>query len=245
MTPKRRWSNLEIVQSEGMGQPVFGVHCDEANEFLPKYWGQARPYYAFRHQGRGGKRVKLDRVEDIAVHFIRELKEARPEGPYLFCGYSFGGLIAYEMARQLRAEGHSVPFLALIESYAPVVHAESLRTDMPVHYRAKRAAMRTLVKPFLHGDRKIPSRLHHFHIIETYERAVAAYKPKPYQGQLIVLKAEEAWGPDDLGWQGFAHGGLETVVVPGDHHSAITEPHVEVLAALLHERIIVAEQRIT
>jgi thioesterase domain-containing protein len=55
----------------------------------------------------------------MAAHYIKEIRELQPEGPYALCGSSFGGLVAYEIAQQLRVQGEEVALLAMFDTYAP------------------------------------------------------------------------------------------------------------------------------
>src|ERR1019366_3026552 len=58
-------------------------------------------------------------VERMAAYYIREIREFQSSGPYYIGGSSFGGLVAYEMARQLQAEGQEVAIVALFDTYGP------------------------------------------------------------------------------------------------------------------------------
>jgi aspartate racemase len=58
-----------------------------------------------------------NRVEDLAAHYIKEMRILQPEGPYFLAGISFGGSVAFEMAQQLVAQGQEVALLALLDSY--------------------------------------------------------------------------------------------------------------------------------
>jgi len=65
------------------------------------------------------KHESQTRVEDLARLYIEAIKRQFPKGPYVLAGVSFGGVLAYEMARQLEASGVEVPLLALIDSILP------------------------------------------------------------------------------------------------------------------------------
>jgi len=229
------WKNLSLIQPEGDGLPLFCVHGDEASHFIPKHLGNTRPFYAFFHQGEDGKRIEHTSVEAIAAHFIREMKQARPKGPYLLTGYSFGGVVAFEMAQQLAQAGDDVPMLSVIDTYAPTLHAKAIEADKRVFTPLKSMIYRWIVQRALRNDGTVPARFRNFHIIDTYDRAVLAYKPKPWKGTLTVLKAKDSWGPQSMGWENLAQGGLRVKVVPGDHYSTIQEPHVQQLAQALED----------
>jgi amino acid adenylation domain-containing protein len=227
------WKNLSLIQPEGDGLPLFCVHGDEASHFIPKHLGNTRPFYAFFHQGEDGRRIEYASVEAIAAHFIRELKQAKPKGPYLLSGYSFGGIVAYEMAQQLTAAGEEVPVLAVFDTYAPGLHMKAVQADAKPWDGLKKAVMRGIVGRALRNGGIVPARFRNFYITDTYDQAVMSYRAKPYRGRLTVFKAERSWGPQQMGWESLASGGLEVAVVPGDHYDLIKEPNVAVLTERL------------
>ncbi len=237
------WTNLKLIQPEGSGLPVFCVQGDQANKLIPKYLGPVRPFYAFLHQGNDGRRIALDKVDTVANHFISELKDACPKGPYLLCGYSFGGMVAYEMAQQLTAMGDEVPLLVLIDTHAPRLHAVAMKEDTRFYQPLKEAILRNTAESRLRKGLPIHGRLRHFHIIDTYHRAMLAYEPKPYRGRLTVFKAKNTRGAIDLGWHEFAVGGFDLQIVPGDHTDLIKAPHVARIAELLAARIAAIEEQ--
>ncbi len=77
-----------------------------------------------------------DRVEDMAALYVERILEVQPEGPFLLAGYSFGGLVAFEMARRLVAGGRAVQFLGLLDAYP----------DEGFSWRGLRAGLRHLVR---------------------------------------------------------------------------------------------------
>jgi aspartate racemase len=81
----------------------------------------------------------------MAAHYVKELREFQPEGPYFIGGRSLGGTIAFEMARQLNAQGQEIGLLALLDSY-PVGHAKVSAQG----YSSKSEAWRYLKKAGAH-----------------------------------------------------------------------------------------------
>jgi thioesterase domain-containing protein/aryl carrier-like protein len=114
-----QWSSLFPIQSRGSKPPFFWVHGDASNFLLPAYLGQDQPCYGFMHQCQDGGPARYTTVEEIAMHYLEELRSVQPEGPYFLGGYSFGGLVAFEMAQQLRTRGEIVTLLALLEATVP------------------------------------------------------------------------------------------------------------------------------
>ncbi|HRQ83523.1 MAG TPA: amino acid adenylation domain-containing protein [Flavobacteriales bacterium] len=229
--------NLAALQPEGSRMPFFCVHGDEANHHIMRYLGKDQPYYAFFHQGEDGSAFEHNGVEGIARHYVAELLTVQPEGPYLLGGYSFGGIIAYEMAQQLSAAGHEVPLLALFDMPAPDLFVKNMKLEEKLHEPLKRIVMRRLMQRALAKGRIQSHRLRHFHIIDNYNKAIVAYRPKPYSGPVTVFKAASTHGPDDMGWAKLVTGPLDVRVLPGDHYSLIKAPEVAELVRELSASI--------
>ncbi|HEY9667604.1 MAG TPA: thioesterase domain-containing protein, partial [Coleofasciculaceae cyanobacterium] len=79
-----------------------------------------QPFYGLQPLGLDGKQTPLTRIEDMAAYYIEELRKIQPSGPYYLGGWSFGGLIAFEMAQQLISSGHQVALLAILDTLAPI-----------------------------------------------------------------------------------------------------------------------------
>lgn len=117
------WTSLVPIQPSGARLPLYVVHGVGGNilEFmhLANHMGTDQPLYGLQAQGLDGKRPRHNSVEAMAAHYIKEIREFQPAGPYHLAGSSFGGLVAYEMARILRAQGIDVAMLALFDTGAP------------------------------------------------------------------------------------------------------------------------------
>jgi hypothetical protein len=112
------------LRGQGNGAPWFHIPGIAGFEFLPlavaARTGTMRRFYdGLEYPGLDGLSAPLTRVEDIAAHLIRQMEQVAPAGPYCLSGYSFGGVVAYEMARQLAARGTAVEAVLLWDSFAP------------------------------------------------------------------------------------------------------------------------------
>ncbi|MEP6802072.1 MAG: amino acid adenylation domain-containing protein [Acidobacteriota bacterium] len=97
----------------GVGGNIVG-YVDLAREL-----GVDQPVYGLQARGLDGKREPFTCVEDMARHYITEMLALFPNGPFLLAGASFGGRVAFEMARQLDQSGHGVALVALFDAFAP------------------------------------------------------------------------------------------------------------------------------
>ena len=129
------WKSLVPIQPSGSRRPFFCVHGVGGNilEFkdLANYIDPDQPLFGIQAQGLDGKSPRLDRVEDMAASYVKEILEFQPEGPYFIGGSSFGGMVAYEIAQQLLKQGQKVGALVLFDTYAP---------DYPVYLPASYSA---------------------------------------------------------------------------------------------------------
>src|SRR5439155_12408102 len=114
-------SSLVPIQPNGSRPPFFCVHAIGGNVLeyydLARHLPSDQPFYSLQSRGLHGKEAPHERIDAMAAHYIKELRELQPNGPYFLGGRSLGGIIAYEMACQLRAQGHEVGLLALLDSY--------------------------------------------------------------------------------------------------------------------------------
>jgi thioesterase domain-containing protein len=86
---------------------------------LARRLGTDQPLYGLQARGLDGREPPHTRVEDMAAHYVREIRAFQPKGPYFLGGSSFGGTVAFEMAQQLRAMGQPVGMLALFDTWGP------------------------------------------------------------------------------------------------------------------------------
>ncbi len=116
-------SSIVPIQPAGTKPPFFCIHAMGGNVLfyrdLAKHLGKDQPFYGVQARRLGGRQVGHATVEEMAEFYIKEIKTVQPEGPYFLGGSSFGGLAAFEMARQLRMAGEEVGLLALLDTGTP------------------------------------------------------------------------------------------------------------------------------
>ncbi|WP_443092589.1 thioesterase domain-containing protein [Dictyobacter vulcani] len=129
-------SSLVSIQPVGTKRPLFLVHPAGGNVFsylpLAHQLGQDQPVYGLQAVGLYSEQTPHTTIEEMAAHYIEEMRALQPEGPYQIGGWSLGGVIAFEMAQQLRQLDQEVSLLALIDSGAPDSNDEPLDIDREV-----------------------------------------------------------------------------------------------------------------
>jgi len=234
--------------------PIFIVHgLSGLVQFrqLANHIQTNRPIYGIRAQGIDGKAEPLERVEDMAQLYLERLQEVCPDDPYILIGYSFGGLVALEMAQRLAERGKRVALLALVDAY-PHPHflptADRLRLFVE---RMKNHAehMRELSLPgslsyFVDGLKRrlhFPGALHESqrppeaqgltfgeaNLRRVNQKAYLAYtkyRPRFYPGAVKFVTTEiKSFVPRSPAavW-GPLTGRIEIEVIPGDHLNVVT-----------------------
>jgi amino acid adenylation domain-containing protein len=127
---------LVEIQPHGSRTPFFAVHPVGGNVLcyaeLARELGPEQPFYGLQAPSP----VLLPEnpsLEQMAELYIKEIRSVQPSGPYLLGGWSLGGLVAWEIARQLKAQSETIGLLTLIDSYPPVgTSSGSAFQDFPV-----------------------------------------------------------------------------------------------------------------
>src|SRR6266498_3379540 len=117
------------IQPSGDAPPIFGIPGAGGMVLslqpLARALGTKQPFYGLEHVGLDGTTSPLASVEQTAQANIAAVRKVQARGPYRFIGHSYGGVVAYEMARILLEQGEEIASLTLLDSVAPwVVQAE-------------------------------------------------------------------------------------------------------------------------
>jgi len=249
---------VRLSGDSATGPPFYCVHpiggtilCYGA---LARRLGTDRPFMALEAPGLEDGDTPETSVQALASKYSEALRKHQPRGPYSLGGWSFGGVVAFEMARRLAARGERVSLLALIDSRAPGSLPES---SNPVDGSSlvamlarelgggsasgldgvvERAKAEGLLPPEIR-DAEVRRLLE---VLRSNLKALRGYLPGIYPGRVTLFRAADATAhhrDPTLGWGEIAAGGVEVHQVPGDHYSMLREPHVHALAGELRARL--------
>jgi amino acid adenylation domain-containing protein len=117
------WSPLVPIQPLGERTPLFCIHPG-GGEILCYYnlarrLGTDQPFYGLQARPVEGHEPPRTTIEEMAAEYLDAVRSRQPRGPYLLAGYSLGGVVAFEMARQLTQAGEEVELLALLDTALP------------------------------------------------------------------------------------------------------------------------------
>ena len=113
-------SPLVAIQPAGPRRPFFCVHPVGGSVFryveLARWLGKDRPFYGLEARGLDEEEQPHARIEDMAAYYLEAVRAVQPEGPYLLGGWSMGGVIAFEMARQIETQARHMALPVLIDA---------------------------------------------------------------------------------------------------------------------------------
>jgi thioesterase domain-containing protein len=238
--------------------PLFVIPGVNGNvigyETLARALGPEQPVYGLRSVGLDGEAQPLDRIERIASRLLEEVYRVQPTGPYYLTGFCIGGLVAYEMAQRLKADGEQVNLLALIDTWMPAPSARTLATS-PWVQRMKALSGRIARHGRALRERSWKQRLQYIRqkagvlteivaqgdiyrgddhdrynelVMQANQRAAARYVPAPYPGHAFVVVTTGIVLPPEidprLKWTTLATGGSTAIHVPGEDSGMLLRP---------------------
>lgn len=262
------WSPLVELRTGGSKPAFFCVHAAGGSVLsyadLADLLGAERPFYGLQACGQEEGQEPLRRLEEIAALYVEAIRGVQPRGPYHLGGWSFGGLVAYEMARQLSAAGDEIGLLALLDAGAghrawgdpgEMDHAELLaaflRWLLPLSVDDLRRqggpeeqeiyAVRQLQREGVFPpDMDLARGRRLLEVYKAHAEASRHYTFRPFPGRITLLRSRDGLAAagvaePSLGWEGLAEQGLAIREVTGPHKDLVRRPHVEKLAHVLRE----------
>jgi thioesterase domain-containing protein len=216
----------------GRERPFFCVHAagGHAVPFLPlaRALGDDRAFYGIQSAGLDGRPCPAT-IEEMADGYLDEIKRTQPHGPYLLGGWSFGGIVAFEMARRLTARGDDVKALAIIDS--TLSHVGEEPDPAPADAVARgRHILGALAADLADDDPLLAATAD---VWTANLRAAKRYKPSCFCGDVTLFRAIDTPAARDdprWGWTDHVDGCVDVRWIPGDHTSMLLPPHVATLA---------------
>ena len=208
--PQSRFTHLvPMHQGEGGHRTPFflvaGMFGNVLNlRHLAHLIGADRPFYGLQARGLFGDAAPHDDLVETATDYIAEMKQVQPDGPYLLGGFSGGGITAYEIARQLEAQGDVVALVAMLDTPLPVRRPLSRLDRMRIQMQelkskgvaypliwAKNRIAWEIEKRQPSEDTEAEAQGQQFHDAEieaAFLQAVAQYPMQSWQGNLVLFR---------------------------------------------------------
>jgi thioesterase domain-containing protein len=224
-------SILVKIQPHGTRPPFFCVHGAGGGVLwykeLAHLLGPNQPFYGIESPGLKDREEPDLPLEALASSYLESVRSVQASGPYALGGYSMGGVVAFEMARQLQAQGESVALLAILDAWSPGSHlpffSKSLRLigrfiqldrqPKVVFLREKWAWIKLILREYSLLGIWNPQVRQLRQLRRTNVQASRAYVPQVYAGKLTLFRAQKqhatAASDPQLGWGRLVTGGIE------------------------------------
>jgi thioesterase domain-containing protein len=258
-------SLLVPLQTKGTQPPFFCIHPMGGTVFcyrrLAELLGRGRPFYALQAAGLDGLRPPETTAEALAADYIESIRTVQKQGPYFLGGWSLGGLIAFEMARQLSEQGEEIGHLALFdvgampedrqadgeefiamladlfphETNISLEEIQAMTPQQQLECFRERAAQAQLLVAETGQDLAE-------NILEIFKagmNVMLQYRPSPLPGQLTLFRCTHntaAFDAEslDLGWAAWTTE-VDVRWIPGSHIGMMDEPSVVHVATELRD----------
>ncbi len=272
--PEAGWPGLVPIRDQGSLPPLFIAHGLGGNLLLfrdlAEQLAPERPIYGIQLVASAHAKLEELTLEAFAARYVEEVCAVDPVGPYYLAGHSLGGLLVFEIARQVRKRGKEIGLLALLDCDPQIAqHGKNTSASPPVTLREKLNVWQKRFSRFLEGGivnsvwRKVlytklmfkiwVLRLTHkegaFHPqvfgLDAYIALLAeSYRPQPIDDGAVLFVAGDELAPECAWtvWSQVVRGPLELRRIPGSHHTMLMRPHVSVLARELTQRLEVSSR---
>ncbi len=252
------WSSLIAIKPTGKLLPFFCFHGVGGNvlnySVLTKYIDEEQPLYGLQSKGLDGLHSPEATLEDMATHYISEIKIIQPHGPYFLGGGSMGGNIAFEVAHQLKAQGDQISYLILFDAIGSNFKGTQNYQKNRLSYLlvqlsnlASKIQPNNIVKKikgkfqfydkmkkcagYLKKKETIPHDLRFWYIEQKNHKALNRYRFKSYDDQIILLRSdmekEGIYSDPQRGWEDIAKK-LTIHPIPGKHETLVEAPELGV-----------------
>jgi thioesterase domain-containing protein/acyl carrier protein len=262
---------LVSIQPQGSRAPFFCVHAVGGQVIgyaeLSQELGLEQPFYGLQSPPANYFPESGVSIEQLATLYNQEIRSVQPRGPYLLSGWSMGGLVAWEMAQQLRKEGEIISLLALIDTAPPPKYREAEdradeismlarfamdisrlvgRDPGPLVEQFLQAAEQDqwkMVQETLTSSGVLAPKTAHAEmtaLLEVYIRnfrAMNNYSIQTSKQAVIYFRASETPERFSRVWTKWSGGGIQFHSVPGDHFTMLRRPGVRIIAETLQRYI--------
>lgn len=248
------WSPLvQLTQGLPGLRGIYAIHGAQGNvmkfKTLADRLPETRPIYGFQAFGSDGAQAPLDSIPEMARRYIEVMRSVQPQGPYTLAGYSGGGIVAYEMAQQLKKIGESVDLLIMFDTIHPQADevpnrmVDKVRNLPRLHPSVAFETIKTTMRKVPIVNKLVPrhtSSLYEeadlvaasWRVYDAFRLAAEDYLPQPYDGQVVIVRAARTnlrflnLGPS-LGWEKHLSLPFIPMVVDANHATIFDEPAVD------------------
>lgn len=202
--------------------------------------------------------TNVDSIEQLASEYIKIIQSTQATGPYNLLGFSFGGILALEIANQLELNNQQIQLLTIIDSINPTFFNKSIDTnliDQLIRLVSSKSIDFSLINQMSYDDKMdlITQQLGFKNISKNLADTIKMqidrnitylknYQPKCYKGAVLFIEAEndlnvDALPPSRYSWSSIFKGAVSTYKIPGSHIEMMKNPLIKILTIILDRKL--------
>jgi acyl carrier protein len=257
-------SVITALQIEGTQPPFFWLYGGKVVPTILEHMGANQPVYLLNHQSLDGNRVNHLTVPEMASYYLQNILQIDSEGPYYLGGYSIGGMIIYEIARQLCLQGKKVALLLILDPTAisndkkkqelPIQNvnlrgeynklkklgyvAYFLDKPRPIKTKFQKRLEHIIIQTHFSLGKALPALLHWPYLLGIYKQASLGYQPEPpLEGieKAVIIHVNNRELED---WINLFNGKIDTYSINCSHLQLIEKPHNLIWLKILKQTIM-------
>ncbi len=251
---KVAYEPILAFNTKGSKKPLIFVHPGhggaESYVEFSNLLSADQPFYAVESHDLYSPEPFIESIEALAAKYIDHIKAVQSKGPYHLGGWSFGGLIAFEMAQQLTRQGDKVEAVYLLDTF--LLNKEEKKQQLVINKIIKEIMKKNTFYNQLPPEYR--KRVEQASSIQA--KSMASYEAHPYPGRIVLFKAKKIWTFSEIkqtekvkdfrkymdkafskeknGWEPYVTY-LETIKVEGDHQSIMKGESLKIIARIIEE----------
>ncbi|HFD91805.1 MAG TPA: amino acid adenylation domain-containing protein [Gammaproteobacteria bacterium] len=263
------FSSLAASQAQGSKPPFFWALGSRGGNQLMRYFSEEQPLYVLQHQAQDGYRARYTRINEIARWYLCDIRAVQPRGPYFLGGFSFGGMIAYEIARQIEESGDEVGLLFLLDASQPGLASRRYRHAVRKSQQHPRQEIQAgpprkvwrLIRRGINVWRgrldewgrllvchacfvlrvPLPVALRSFYILRIYKKEALGYKPVPLRGRVVCFQFDVSSEQSAPNSYAECNPHAEVYSMQGNHKDVTSQSHAPIWTRKLIESLAGAQ----
>lgn len=259
---------LVKIKGTGTKPPIYLIHGGSLNILLYKnlepFLSEDQPLYGIQALGLDGDLSFLSDIETISKRYLEEILKQNPNGPYAIVGYSLGGLIAFEITKQLLAMGKTIHFFGIFDTNVSNREASSSTISTMWKFAQRQIKKAVFIgtnllqspkevidyqfklfkrKVYKNFEEEDDEQIYDYseQVVNAYDRAYEKYVLTPVEVLVHLFRVKERiYFVDDmkyLGWNKYAQRGVKLHDVHGDHKTFLLEPNNKTLIRELEKAL--------
>ena len=233
----RFYSIITPIQTEGSQPPFFWLYGGSVVPMIREKIGNNQPLYLLNHQSLDGKKAKYLSTSEMAGYYIQAIMQVDSKGPYNLGGYSIGGMIIYEIAQQLSAQGKEVTLLFLLDPVGGYIkkikknstikgnmclsleYNEFKKLGYITYFLSKIEGIK--ISAYLKSGKPLPTELIWPYQLSFYRKASACYQPKhPFKGIEKIILIQCKYANPEI-WENIVQNKADIYTTHSSHHQLL------------------------